>query len=109
MAAAVPTTNVVPATGDDNKPRAERNQSYSVEVSTRSKWSFAAAFLGAWGPLSVWNTWRTTLFVIYFQANLVAMGAIQTAAAIVDVLNGPLVAQLADSIPAAVLTSCRCA
>ena len=68
-----------------------------TEVSVRHKWTFAAAFLGAWGPLSVWNTHRTTLFVIYFQADVAAMGAIQTVAALVDAFNGPFVAQIADT------------
>ena len=63
----------------------------------RQKYYFAAAFLGAWGPLSVWNTHRTTLFVIYFQADVAAMGIVQILAAVIDALNGPFVAHLADS------------
>ena len=52
-----------------------------MTLSARHRWLFAAAFIGAWGPLSVWNVARTTLFVIYYQANVTALGIVQIVAA----------------------------
>ena len=66
-------------------------------LSTAQKWLFSAAYVGAWGPLSVWNLCRTTLFIVYYQADVTAMGLIQTVAAFVDAFNGPFVAHMADS------------
>jgi hypothetical protein len=37
---------------------------------------FAAAFMGMWGPLTVFGTHRIALFAIYYQADVSALAAI---------------------------------
>lgn len=69
----------------------------TIGISRTHQWLFAAGFIGAWGPLSVWNAYRTTLFVIWYQADVAAMGVVQTVAAIVDAVNGPCIAHIADA------------
>ena len=66
-------------------------------LSRRLKWLFAAAFCGMWGPLTVFGTHRTTLFVIYYQASPASLALVGIVGGLIDAFNGPLIASWADS------------
>ena len=74
-------------------------------VSVKNQWLYASAFVGAWGPLSVFVLYRTTLFLVWYQGDAVAIGVTQLICGLIDVFNGPLLASLADS---ATLNRLRC-
>eukprot|EP00966_Prymnesium_polylepis_P260064 6007352-Prymnesium_polylepis.1 len=67
------------------------------ELSRRNRWLFAAAFMGMWGPLTVFGTHRTTLFVIYYQADVSSLALVGIVMGLVDAFNGPLIARWADA------------
>ncbi|KAL1526661.1 hypothetical protein AB1Y20_015365 [Prymnesium parvum] len=66
-------------------------------ASARQKWMFAAAFIGMWGPLTVFGSHRTLLFVVYYQADVSALAAVGIVMGLIDALNGPLLARFADA------------
>ena len=61
------------------------------------RWQFAAATMGIWGPLTVFTTHRTTLFVIFYQADVSMLAAVGIVMGILDALNGPFLARWADA------------
>lgn len=65
-------------------------------LSARLRWTFAAAFVGMWGPLTVFGSHRTTLFVIWYQTPVLSLSAVGIVMGFVDAFNGPLVATMAD-------------
>ena len=69
----------------------------TAPLSRGKKWMFAAAFMGMWGPLTVFGTHRTTLFVIYYQADVKVLSLIGIIAGLVDAINGPFIASWADA------------
>jgi hypothetical protein len=38
-----------------------------MTLSRSHKWMFAAGFMGLWGPLTIFSSHRTLLFVVYYQ------------------------------------------
>jgi hypothetical protein len=66
-------------------------------LSRRDRWLFAAAFMGMWGPLTVFSSHRTMLFVVYYQADVSSLAAVGIVMGFIDALNGPFVASWADA------------
>jgi Na+/melibiose symporter-like transporter len=66
-------------------------------LSWKHRWLFAAAFCGVWGPITIFVTHRTTLFVIYYQASPASLATVGIVCGLIDAFTGPLIAQMADS------------
>ena len=78
-------------------PTPAEEDPFSTLTLTRShQWMFAAAVLGIWGPISIF-THRTTLFVIYYQADVSSLSIIGVVMGFWDAFNGPFLARFADA------------
>jgi Na+/melibiose symporter-like transporter len=65
-------------------------------LSKKQKWMFASAFMGMWGPLTMFASHRTTLFVIYYQADVASLSVIGIVMGLVDMFNGPIYGRYSD-------------
>lgn len=67
------------------------------ELSTRHSWAFAAASVGAWGPVVIFGTLRNTVYIVYFGAPAGSIGVIGIVMGWWNALNGPFIARWSDA------------
>eukprot|EP00962_Isochrysis_galbana_P015675 scaffold4498_cov119-Isochrysis_galbana.AAC.35 len=67
------------------------------ELSARHRWMFAAAAVGAWGPVVIFGALRNTVYIVYFGAPAGSIGAVGIFMGWWNALNGPFVARWSDA------------